>query len=83
MIGKTDYDFLTKEDADKLTAIKRRVLDTGEPVQVEAPLADSTGALQYFEGSFVPTFDEKKQVTGLIGYFRNVTSASGVKKKCE
>ncbi|HYR03098.1 MAG TPA: response regulator, partial [Syntrophobacteria bacterium] len=73
MIGKTDYDILAKEDADKLTAIKRRVLDAGEPVRLETSLADSTGALQYFEGSYVPTFDEKKHVTGLIGYFRNVT----------
>jgi PAS domain S-box-containing protein len=73
MIGKTDYDILGKEDADRITVIKRRVLDSGEPVRLEAPLTDSAGALQYFEGSYVPTFDEKEQVTGLIGYFRNVT----------
>jgi PAS domain S-box-containing protein len=83
MIGKTDHDFLTKEDADKLTAIKRRVLNTGESVRMEAPLIDSTGAFQYFEGSYVPTFDERKQVTGLIGYFRNVTERKVREKEQE
>ena len=81
MLGKTDYDILTKEDADKITAIKRRVLDTGEPAALEAPLTDSTGALHYFEGSYFPTFDEKKKISGLIGYFRNATSRKQIEKE--
>jgi PAS domain S-box-containing protein len=73
MLGKTDYDFLDKTDADRLTAIKRRVLDTGETVSLESSLVDTRGGLQYFEGSYVPALDENKQITGLIGYFKNIT----------
>ena len=73
MIGKTDFEFLPKEDAANLTTIKRRVLDTGNPEYVTAPLASREGGTEYFEGSYVPTHDAEGQVSGLIGYFRNVT----------
>ena len=35
MLGKTDYDILELRDADKLTATKRKVLETGESVSFE------------------------------------------------
>jgi PAS domain S-box-containing protein len=73
MIGKTDFEFLPKEDAANLTTIKRRVLDTGNPEYVTAPLASREGGTEYFEGSYVPTHDPEGLISGLIGYFRNVT----------
>lgn len=73
MIGKTDHDFLSKEDADKLTEIKRQVLKTGQPAQMEVPLISSDGGQEYFNGSYIPKFDAKGLIDGLIGYFRNVT----------
>ena len=73
MIGKTDYDILSKEDADRLTEIKRKVLETGTPAQLGVPLASSVGERQLFEGSYVPRFDAHGRCDGLIGYFRNVT----------
>ena len=73
MIGKTDHDFLSREDADKLTAIKRQVLQTGEPVHVEVPLGSSAGEPQFFDGSYVPRRNAEGQVDGIIGYFKNVT----------
>jgi PAS domain S-box-containing protein len=73
LIGKTDHQILAKEDAEKLTAIKRKVLETGEPVHVEAPLISRNGETEFFSGSYVPRFDAQRRVVGLIGYFRNVT----------
>ncbi|MDD2301944.1 MAG: transporter substrate-binding domain-containing protein [Eubacteriales bacterium] len=73
MLGKTDHDFLSEADADKLTAIKRQVLKTGRPAHVETPLTTSTGEQHFFDGSYIPKFDAKGQVDGLIGYFRNIT----------
>ncbi|HEY5497214.1 MAG TPA: PAS domain-containing protein [Syntrophales bacterium] len=81
MIGKTDYDFLSKEDADKLTEIKRQVLKTGSPAHVEVPLTSSTGEQQFFNGSYIPKFDAKGQVDGLIGYFRNITERKQAEEK--
>jgi PAS domain S-box-containing protein len=73
MIGKTDHDFLSREDADKLTAIKRRVLETGEPMHLEVPLRSPEGGLQFFDGAYVPTRNTQGEIDGLIGYFKNVT----------
>jgi PAS domain S-box-containing protein len=73
MIGKTDGDLLTPEDAAKLTKIKRQILETGKSVHVEIPLSSSKGEQQFFDGFYVPKFDADGTINGLIGYFRNVT----------
>ncbi len=73
MIGKTDYVFLPKEEADLLTQAKTLVMESGEPMHYETSLISKDGRPEYFEGSYVPRTDDQGQVTGLIGYFRNTT----------
>ena len=73
MIGKTDFDFLSKEDAVVLTAMKKRVLGTGKPEFVRVPLTSFKRDVQYFEGSYIAKCDQEGKIDGLIGYFRNVT----------
>jgi len=73
MVGKTDFDFLSKEDAAVLTGMKKRILETGEAEFVRVPLASSKGDVQHFEGAYIPKRDPEGNVDGLIGYFRNVT----------
>lgn len=73
MIGKTDYDFLPKEEADQLTQIKTQVLESGKPMQFETSLISKSGKPEYFDGIYMPKFDVGGRVDGLIGYFRNVT----------
>ena len=73
MIGKTDFDLLSKEDAAVLTEIKRKVLGTGNPEFVQIPLVSLKGDVQHFEGSYIPKRHQEGQIDGLIGYFRNVT----------
>ncbi len=79
MLGKTDYDILAKEDAEKLSEIKRQVVATGKPFRLETPLVNKEGNLEYFSGSYVPKFNREGQTEGLIGYFQNVTE----RKKAE
>ncbi len=79
ILGKTDSDFLAKDDAERLTAIKRNVLETGEPLHVEVPLVSRNGQLEVFDGTYVPRFNAQGDVEGLMGYFRNVTE----RKKAE
>jgi PAS domain S-box-containing protein len=86
MIGKTDRNILGKEDAEKLTAIKRKVMETGEPFQLETSLQNSNGQTEFFEGTYIPKFDATGQADGLIGYFRNITErkrAEAALKKVE
>jgi len=73
MIGKTDFDFLSTEDAAHLTEIKRKVLRTLSPENVILPIADRNGTINYFEGSYVPARNSQGIVDGLLGYFRNIT----------
>ncbi len=73
MLGKTDYDFLSKEDADNLTMSKTRVIETGETSHFETSLISASGKEEFFDGTFIPTFDAHAEPNGLIGYFRNVT----------
>ncbi len=73
MIGKTDHDFLSKDEADRLTKVKRQVLETGKPVYFETSLMSMSGELEYFDGTYVPRVDSEGRISGLIGYFRNIT----------
>jgi PAS domain S-box-containing protein len=80
MLGKTDYDILELRDADKLTAIKRKVLETGASVSVESSLRNSRGELEFFEGAYVPKRGPNGQTDGLIGYFRNTTERKRIEE---
>jgi len=73
MIGKTDYDLLSKEEADNLIKIKKNVLEKGETEFVITPLFAKDGSTQYFEGYYIPKHDTQGQIDGIIGYFRNIT----------
>jgi PAS domain S-box-containing protein len=74
MMGKTDHEILAKKDADRLTRIKRRVIETARPLTVKTSLVNGKGQREFFEGSYVPRFDQDGKVDGLIGYFQNVTA---------
>ena len=78
MLGKTDYDFLPKDEADKLTRAKKSVMRSGKPMHFETSLLSKSGETEYFDGSFVPRIDARGKVIGLIGYFRNVTERKQV-----
>ena len=73
MLGKTDYDFLTHDDAEKLTAMKRRILSAGASENVETSLIAKGGKVVFSEGAYIPKLDAENKVDGLIGYFRYVT----------
>lgn len=74
MLGKTDYDLLSEAEAERLTLVKTQVMDTGEPHYFATSLVAKSGEEAFFEGTYVPTYDSQGHVSGLIGYFRNVTT---------
>lgn len=81
MLGRTDYDFLSADDAAKLTRMKRRVLENGETIHTETSLKDTTGGEQFFDGYYVPRFDANGTIDGVIGYFRNVTEQKKLERQ--
>jgi len=80
MIGKQDSDFLTKEDAEKLMTLKRRVLETGKPQPFESSLVNRKGELEYFSGTYVPRYGADGKPDGIIGYFQNITERRKVEE---
>jgi PAS domain S-box-containing protein len=81
MIGKTDADFLREEDAGKLTAIKRKVMETGTPYPLQTSLRNQKGADEFFDGAYVPLLAPDGSPEGLIGYFRNITESKRAEEK--
>jgi two-component sensor histidine kinase len=81
MIGRTDYDILSFEDADTLMKIKKHVMDSGTAVQLEIPLRNVSGGINFFAGSYVPKRNVSGEIDGLIGYFTNVTETKQANEK--
>lgn len=73
MLGKTDAELFGPDDAERLTAIKRGVVESGRSIRLEVPIRNPAGEAELFEGTFVPRLDEAGRVNGVIGYLRNVT----------
>jgi PAS domain S-box-containing protein len=73
MLGKTDFEILKRKDALALTKIKKRVMRTGKPEYLTAPIISHSGDTEYFEGSYMPKRGSGGQIEGIIGYFRNIT----------
>jgi PAS domain S-box-containing protein len=72
MVGRTDYDLGSKEDADTLTRIKTEVLRTGCKHHALISLPGRNG-VEHFDGVYVPRYDAGGRIDGVVGYFRNVT----------
>lgn len=73
MLGKKDTDFLGPDEAAKLTKIKLEVIKAGLEKHFETSLVAKNGKIEYFDGVYVPKQDPDGQISGLIGYFRNIT----------
>jgi PAS domain S-box-containing protein len=72
IIGKTDADFIEAEEAAHLTAIKRRVIETGQSYQ-EVIKATGIAGMRYFDLSIEPLYNGKGEIIGVTGASREVT----------
>ncbi len=72
VIGKTDFDLLSREEAERLAEIKRTILDTGAGARVEIPLIIG-GKKYYYNVVYEPTRDHEGRIMGIFGYAHNIT----------
>jgi PAS domain S-box-containing protein len=63
MLGKHDRDFLPPEDAEPLTAIKQRVLETG--IGVREDIKVTRDRTHYYDLTVEPLRDEKNTIVGI------------------
>ncbi|PQA79187.1 PAS domain S-box protein [Rhodoferax sp. TS-BS-61-7] len=74
VLGKSAYDFLPKDVADKIAAVERRVLDNGEVVTYEEviPSADRS-ELRTFMTTKTPLINEAGEIFGICGIATDIT----------
>jgi PAS domain S-box-containing protein len=71
-IGRTDHDLMGREDAERLTQIKREVMRTGCATTVELPLVIK-GRPLVFHATYQPWRDADGAAIGVAGYVRDIT----------
>ena len=82
VIGKTDWDILDKDLADRMGAIKRRVLETGIGERVEMPSIEGDENSEYFDLVVEPLRDEQSgEVIGLSCSGIDVTEDRRLREK--
>jgi len=72
IIGKTDYDLFSKEDADRIRAIDQKVIEEKKIVKTEDHLKIK-GQDHIFKVTKVPLRDAQGQVIGLAGFAEDIT----------
>jgi PAS domain S-box-containing protein len=73
LVGQTDEDFLSQEEAAVLSVLKRRVLESGQKTQAEVQLT-IRGVTFFYDMNIEPLFDRKGSITGILGTLVDVTS---------
>ncbi len=73
VLGRTVWETLSAEDAEVLTRIKQRVIDTGEPARTEMRLTHK-GKVRYFDIVMHPMRGASGEIEGVISYNRDITS---------
>jgi PAS domain S-box-containing protein len=80
VIGKTDHDLLTPEEAENYITIKKNLLISGECYYKE--IAREAGeAIQYFSLLFQPWRDDDGKIIGIATYFREITDQKKIEEE--
>lgn len=72
VLGRDDRELFGAQEAERLMASDRQIMDSGKVVTLEETLT-SVGVTRTYQATKAPYFDVAGQVIGLIGIGRNVT----------
>jgi len=73
LVGKTDRDIMPPERAERLTRLKQRVLETGEPAHEEVRIVVDS-ADRFYDFNIEARLDQAGNVTGIVGAAVDVTA---------
>jgi diguanylate cyclase (GGDEF)-like protein/PAS domain S-box-containing protein len=74
IVGKTDYDFIDKEQADFFRVHDRTAMEAGKPSVNEEWLNFADGGGGLFETVKTPMFDTAGRLVGVLGIARDITA---------
>ncbi|MGA9992884.1 MAG: PAS domain S-box protein [Thiobacillaceae bacterium] len=76
IIGKTDYDFVDREQADSFRVKDRAAIEAGKPsINDEYLTFDDDGHRELVETIKTPMFDDHGNLIGVLGIGRDITAA--------
>ena len=73
IIGKTDYDILSKKDADAIRRIDQKIIMEKQPHINEELITFPDGTKRLFETYKAPLYTEKEEFIGTMGISRDIT----------
>ena len=74
LVGKTDFDFFTKEHAQQAFDDEQQIIRTGEPVFKEEKETWPDGHVTWALTSKLPLRDEARRIVGTFGLSRDITT---------
>ena len=82
MVGKTNYDFFSKDFADVLAEQEKQIIKTGTPIIGSViPYTWPNGQQEWRSTSKSPVYDDDDNIIGILGISRNVTEVEKAKQK--
>ncbi len=73
VVGKTDYDFLPHDEAQRAFENDMRVINTGQPLELEECISRPDGSFVWNSVKKFPWLDDDGKIIGLFGITRNIT----------
>ncbi|HNW51268.1 MAG TPA: PAS domain-containing protein [Prolixibacteraceae bacterium] len=83
VIGKTDFDFYTKIDAEAFYADEQQIIETNKAIVNKVEQGTYDGGLRWFSTTKIPITDEDGELSGILGVSHDITDQVLVHKDLE
>ena len=82
MIGKTDFDFLSEEQARKIFIDDQSIMQSGKPIiNKEEKITHSNGSDRWVSVTKIPWYNAEGDIIGTVGITREITEWKKLKEK--
>ncbi len=84
IIGKTDYDYFTKEHAESAYRDEQKIVNTGKPIlnKIEEE-THPDGTRTWVSTTKIPRYDAKGNIIGVLGISRDITERKRLEEKLQ